>query len=338
MTTSSSQNWPRFDDAEILAARPARNDARSTGASTSASTENADNIPNAFFVEPEYQSPEKGVEDVATIFLKNKECPFRCLMCDLWKNTTEHRVSPGAISQQISHALEALPPAQHVKLYNSANFFDPQAIPDSDYDSMLRLVQPFNSVIVENHPKLVGSRCFTFAEKLDAQATQLEVAMGLECVHPDVLERLNKQMTVDDFRSATAELISHGIRVRAFILLRPPFLSEDEGVTWAIKSIEFAFDCGVDCCSVIPTRFGNGMLQRLHSGGWFNPPTIQSMENVQQVGLSMQRGRIFMDTWDALQFTNCEACSDFRVTRIEQMNRSQSVADKIECPACDRNE
>ena len=24
---------------------------------------------------------------VATIFLTNRECPWRCLMCDLWKNT-----------------------------------------------------------------------------------------------------------------------------------------------------------------------------------------------------------------------------------------------------------
>ena len=31
---------------------------------------------------------------------------------------------------------------------------------------------------------------------------QLEVALGLETVHPEVLARLNKQMTLDDFARA----------------------------------------------------------------------------------------------------------------------------------------
>ena len=33
--------------------------------------------------------PTGGCVDVATLFLTNRECPFRCLMCDLWKNTLE---------------------------------------------------------------------------------------------------------------------------------------------------------------------------------------------------------------------------------------------------------
>ena len=41
------------------------------------------------------------VEDVAIIFLTNRECPFHCLMCDLWKNTTDQTVPAGAIPDQI---------------------------------------------------------------------------------------------------------------------------------------------------------------------------------------------------------------------------------------------
>ena len=89
-------------------------------------------------------------------------------------------------------------------------------------------------------------------------AGHLEVAMGLETVHPEVLAKLNKQMTLDDFERATRFLNERGIPVRAFILLRPPFLTEDEGVEWAIRSIELAFEWGIECCSVIPTRAGNG--------------------------------------------------------------------------------
>ena len=81
------------------------------------------------------------VEDVATLFLTNRECPFRCLMCDLWRNTTDTRVPPGAIPQQIDYALARLPAARHIKLYNSGNFFDHQAIPPEDYAAIAERVR-----------------------------------------------------------------------------------------------------------------------------------------------------------------------------------------------------
>ncbi|MGV2341979.1 MAG UNVERIFIED_CONTAM: hypothetical protein LVR18_51130 [Planctomycetaceae bacterium] len=46
-------------------------------------------------------------------------------MCDLWQNTLTETVSPGLIPQQIDFALQRLPHAPHLKLYNSGNFFDP---------------------------------------------------------------------------------------------------------------------------------------------------------------------------------------------------------------------
>src|SRR5437016_13099926 len=61
--------------------------------------------PSAFMVEPE-RSEAGELVDVATLFLTNRECPYRCLMCDLWKNTLDERVPVGAIPAQIRYALE----------------------------------------------------------------------------------------------------------------------------------------------------------------------------------------------------------------------------------------
>ena len=95
---------------------------------------------------------------------------------------------------------------------------------------------------------------------------ELEVALGLETVHPEVLAALNKRMTVDDFDRATEFLLNAGVAVRTFILLKPPGLDESEGVDWALKSVEHAFDIGVRCCSLIPTRAGNGAMEALEHG------------------------------------------------------------------------
>lgn len=307
-------------DREIVRARPERN---SLGFDR----------PYEFLVEAE-RSANGLVEDVVTIFLTNRECPFRCLMCDLWKNTTVESVPVGAIPRQIDYALERLPEAQHCKLYNSGNFFDVKAIPKDDWPAIVDRMRGFKSVIVENHPKLCGDGCFEFRDMLAAHDVELEIALGLETVHPEVLPRLNKQMAVDDFSQAAARLRSEGIRLRTFILLRPPFLTEEEGIEWAMRSIEFAFEAGVSCCSVVPTRAGNGIMEQLEADGLFASPQLASMEIVQERGLELDLGRVFMDTWDAQKFATCSECSERRIQRIADMNLSQRIAHRIKCERC----
>lgn len=266
----------------------------------------------------------------ATVFLTNRECPYRCVMCDLWKNTLDARVPTGAIAAQIRHALAALPPARQVKLYNAGSFFDSQAIPPEDYPEIAATVSGFERVIVECHPKLVGARTVQFQELLDGR---LEVAVGLETVHPDVLARLNKGFTRADFERAAAFLARHAIALRVFLLLRPPFLDERDGLVWAAKSLDAAFENGAATCCVIPTRGGSGAMSTLATTGNFAPPSLRSLEAALEYGLGLRRGRVFADVWDIPAFFSC-ACSPARAARLDAMNRAQSVAPPVVCPNC----
>jgi radical SAM enzyme (TIGR01210 family) len=239
-------------------------------------------IPYAYTIEKE-RGINGDVEDVITIFLTNRECAFKCLMCDLWKNTLDHSVEIGDIPKQIEFALSKLPPAKHIKLYNSGNFFDSHSIPKEDYGRIISLLSGFETVIVECHPNLINEEVLEFRDRLSAN---LQIALGLETVHPEILRKLNKKMNLEDFRKSIDFLSSNGIASRAFILLKAPFMNEKEGVLWAKKSMDFAFDSGVECCVIIPTRAGNGALDWLHNNNYFSPPTIQSLEEVVEYGLA----------------------------------------------------
>ncbi|PYK97060.1 MAG: hypothetical protein DME19_17605, partial [Verrucomicrobia bacterium] len=304
--------------------------------------------PYAFLAEAE-RAESGEVVSVAAIFLTNRECPWRCLMCDLWKNTLTETVPAGAIPAQIDYALTELSrqgsagfqPAssgdirlagdcreprgsaevratmRQIKLYNSGSFFDPQAIPPGDHDAIARRVAGFERVIVECHPALMGESALKFRDLLNATeangvnlppvrelkkrppsprpsprgenspkqfsapralepasrpltpslspyegerapegrvrgklqgqgqpdpldspglraplrrvdvsgdghrhaaTTKLEVAMGLETAHPQVLEKLNKRMTLDQFRRAAEFLRKNELALRVFIL------------------------------------------------------------------------------------------------------------------------
>jgi archaeosine synthase beta-subunit len=301
--------------------------------------------PHAFFVEQEC-SENRAVIPVITIFLTNRECPWSCLMCDLWKNTLTGTVPLGAIPAQIDHALQkCLPPkgsvpsidtncekASVIKLYNSGSFFDHRAIPVQDHPEIARRVSRFRRVIVECHPKLISDEVVRFRDLI---GTELEVAMGLETANPDILARLNKGMTLQDFAVAAKFLTSQGLAVRAFILLKPPFTTEAEGVAWAKRSIDFAFDAGARVASVIPARPGNGALEALASRGEFSSPRLGSLQEVLDYGVSLNRGRVFADLWDLERFSTCPDCFKARKERLNAINLSQQPRPPVTCPKCE---
>jgi radical SAM enzyme (TIGR01210 family) len=288
--------------------------------------------PYAYQVEKERSLSGK-IEDIAIIFLTNRECSFRCLMCDLWKNTTNESVPVGAIPNQIEWALNHLPDVKHLKLYNSGSFFDRRAIPQKDYKRIASMVSSFETVIVESHPRLINEKCLNFRDMLKPD---LQIALGLETVHPDILRKLNKQMTLEDFRNSISYLTQHGIRSRAFILLKPPFLSESEGIYWAERSLDFAFHIGVECCTVIPVRAGNGTMDLLLEQGYFTPPDIHSLEKVLEYGIGLNAGRVFVDVWDLELFSICQKCIDKRTNRLIEMNLNQKISTPAKC-TCDSN-
>jgi len=287
--------------------------------------------PHAYFLEEERASSGDVVSS-GTILLTNKECPWRCLMCDLWKNTFTETVPPGAIPKQIDFALRRLgAKPKQIKLYNSGSFFDSAAIPLVDYPEISRTIGFPENVVVESHPRLVGEKTLRFRDLLSGS---LEVAMGLETIHPQVLPRLNKKFDLGHFSRAADFLRQEGIAMRAFILVKPPFMDDAEGLEWAVKSAAFAFSSGASVVTLIPTRGGNGAMERLQETGEFAPPRLALLERALELALNLRAGRVFADTWDLEQFSDCSACLEKRQQRLHRINLSQKPLPAIDCPVC----
>ncbi len=292
------------------------------------------NVPHGVFLERE-RLASGDVAASGVVLLTNRECPWRCLMCDLWKDTTRDVVPRGAIPRQVETAVRTWSdsgslPVQ-VKLYNSGSFFDPAAIPPADYAAIARQLAFARQVVVESHPLLVGDRA---RELRDLLSGSLEVALGLETAHPEVLAKLNKKFDLTQFARA-AELLAAGqMALRAFLLVNPPFLDALSGLEWAVKSAEFAFGCGATAVVLIPTRGGNGAMERLRESGEFHPPTLALLETTQRAALALGRGRVFADTWGLEAFSSCGHCFEARRQRLEAVNLSQIDLPLVPCPVC----
>ncbi|MEM7586434.1 MAG: radical SAM protein [Acidobacteriota bacterium] len=295
-------------------------------------------------VETERQ-PQGPPARVVTVFLAGSECPYTCVFCDLWRYTLDQPTPPGAIPAQIERALERvatelspqaeLSPKAHLKLYNASNFFDPRAVPPEDDAAIAALCRGFSRVIVECHPRLVGERCFDFAERLDGE---LQVAMGLETVHPDAQPRLGKQATLDDFATAARRLGEHGISWRAFVLVGAPYVGAGESVESAVRSASWAFEHGAEHVTLIPVRGGNGEMERLAREGHFERPTLAQLEAALEQSLDLiagpGAGAVTVDTWDLEKLAECEACQPPRTHRLDRYNAGDDLGSRPACIAC----
>ena len=261
------------------------------------------------------------LRDVATLLTTGRECVFRCTFCDLWQQTLTRSTPPGAIPRQLAAALPALSSAETVKLYNASNWFDSQAVPQSDWPAIAEHVRSFSRVVVENHPKLCTELVPRFRDLLGE--AKLEVAIGLESLDPDVLPRLNKLMTEQDAASAIERLLRWNIDVRAFVLLPPPLRPRfDDAV---VRTVRWAFDQGVSVVSLVPLR----EHQRPGSSHLLQPdglqptslqPTFALFDEVRRAIPVALPQRLLIDEWDAADW-----CSPSEQLELTRWNRTQRL-------------
>jgi archaeosine synthase beta-subunit len=275
-------------------------------------------------------------EETLTIFLAGAECPFTCVFCDLWRYTLGGPTPAGAIPRQIETALSEIPDGLEprnlrIKLYNASNFFDDRAVPPVDDAAIADLLSPYGAVTVEAHPRLVGPRCFEFAERL---GPALEVAMGLETVDPGVIERLNKNSSVAEFDRAAADLTSNGVDLRAFVLLAPPYQLAEEAVDWTVRSVRHALDAGARIVAINPVRSGNGFLDALRSTGEWLAPSLAQMEEALARSLGLDGGTVVIDLWEIDSFRGCSECDEERIANLVSMNADGVALPTTSCRAC----
>jgi radical SAM enzyme (TIGR01210 family) len=278
---------------------------------------------------------EGAMERALTVFLAGAECPFTCSFCDLWRWTIDGPTPVGALPKQLEDVLRSLdvsaPRPQRLKLYNASNFFDRRAVPAADLPRLAELAAPFAGVTVESHASTIGPPTLEFARRL---AGRLEVAVGLETIHPRAMAHLNKRLDLAAFERAAHWLSDHGMDLRVFVLLGAPYLPAGESVEWTVRAVEHAARCGASVVSIIPVRGGNGEMERLEALGERTPPTLSQLEDALDRCVGGTGTVVTADLWDVGMLRSCDHCHDARVDRLRRLNVSGRPEPRIACAEC----
>ncbi|MGH2829580.1 MAG: radical SAM protein [Actinomycetota bacterium] len=273
------------------------------------------------------------IDRALTVFLAGAECPFTCSFCDLWRWTIDGPTPPGALPTQLARVLQSLqrPLPDRLKVYNASNFFDRRAVPAEDVPAVAELARPFAGVTVESHANTIGSLTLEFARLISGR---LEVAVGLETIHPLAARHLNKRLDLARFDQAAGFLADHDVDLRVFVLLGAPYVEPEESVEWTVRTAAYAAQRGATTIALIPVRGDNGELERLAALGHFVPPNLSQLEAALDRCLGLAPVVVAADLWDIDRLPACAECRPRRIERLRRLNRTGQPEPPVVCRAC----
>lgn len=167
---------------------------------------------------------------------------------------------------------------EKIKIFTSGSFLDKRELSEQVRNQVLDLVKEkgVKEVTIETRPEYVEE---AVAVQSYLEDISLEVAIGLESANDRVLKYcINKGFTYKDFVRAVD--ILKGIKVKAYLLVKPPFLTEYEAVQDAVHSAEMIEDM-VDVISFNPVVIHKKtVLEYLWRNNNYKPAWIWSVVEV----------------------------------------------------------
>ncbi len=293
-----------------------------------------------------------GVVRSLTIILNTGGCRWAraggCTMCGYVAESVEGgSVAHDALMDQIdvclAHEAEnADEPADLIKIYTSGSFLDEREVGAETRAAIADTFADRDRIVVESLPDFVDRE--TIADFTDV-GLSTDVAIGLETATDRVRhDCVNKYFDFADFEAACAEAreadrAADGVDagVKAYLLLKPPFLSESEAIDDMISSVRRC--AAVDGCHTVsmnPTNVQRyTMVDELFFQGGYRPPWLWSVAEVLEattdvdaivvsdpVGHGSDRGP-----------HNCGECDDRVQKAIKDFDRRQdpAVFDQVSC-------
>ncbi len=286
-----------------------------------------------------------GVRQSLTIILNTGGCRWAraggCTMCgyvaeSVEGGTVEHDALMDQIQACLDHEREnAEEPCELVKIYTSGSFLDEREVPAETREAVAETFADRERIVLESLPDFVDRG--KLAEFVD-RGLAVDVAIGLETASDRIRhDCVNKYFDFADFEDACAEAVAAGAGVKAYLLMKPPFLAESEAVADMIESVRRC--SAVEGCHTVSMNPCNvqsyTMVDELHFRGGYRPPWLWSVAAVLEetadtdtlvvsdpVGAGSDRGP-----------HNCGEC-DERVQRAIKdfdLRQDPSVFEQVDC-------
>jgi archaeosine synthase beta-subunit len=281
-----------------------------------------------------------------TVIFKSAGCRWGkaggCTMCGYVYDCASEPPTLEDYKTQLARAMkkaEKLPEFM-VKIFTSGSFLDEQEVPSEARDTILKTLADDTRVVkvlAETRPNFVTEENVQECLKI-LKNKPFELAFGLE-TSSDRIRRdsINKGFTFSDFGRASEIAKKNGTTVKAYLMLKPLFLSERQALEDIVRSIDdaapYADTISINLCNV---QKGT-LVEALWEKRQYRPPWLWSIVEVLQrakaahpdlplmsdpVGAGSKRGP-----------HNCKICSSDVADSLRTFSLTQNPEDlgKADC-------
>jgi hypothetical protein len=219
-----------------------------------------------------------------------------------------------------------------LNLYNNGSFFNEREIPEQ---ARIRILKEINNnkdikmVVLETRPEFITDKLMEQTKAL-VPDIHVELAMGLETM--DDLRRtisVNKGFTLKQYDQAIQIIRKYDFHPRSYVLLKPLFFNEKEGIEEAINTIKHVFDVGTSTVSLEACTYQKYTLtEYLVDNGLYKLPKLWSILEVFKKTYHL--GKIVIGLFQFYPSPehvpyNCDRCSNRVMDAIKEYNRTLQV-------------
>lgn len=276
-----------------------------------------------------------------TVIFQTTGCRWNnCTMCGYVYDSSRNAPSHDDLMKQFEHAMSRCRDEEFVvKIFTSGSFLDDGEIPAPTRIEMLSRLGAdarVKKVIAETRPEYVTQE--KVSECTAALGKRFEVAVGLETSNDTIRKDcINKGFTFEDFVRASESAEKKNATVKAYLLLKPPFISEGDAVKDILQSIndaaEHAGTISVNLCNVQKGTLMDEMFER----GDYRPPWLWSAVEVLKLGKEANPDTVIMSDPVAAGSKrgphNCGKCDNdvAEAIRVFSLTQDKGVFEGLSC-------
>ncbi|MFX1264464.1 MAG: archaeosine biosynthesis radical SAM protein RaSEA [Promethearchaeota archaeon] len=270
-----------------------------------------------------------------------------CTMCSYLLDGSHEAVPSDKILQQFGRAIESASSEKgplSIKVYTSGSFLDEDEVPIDARNNILGLInedERVKEVVLESRPQYVTEDSMGAIHDL-LDGPHVEIGIGLESSSDPVRTLcINKGFEIEDFADAVRTAKGHKIGIRAYVLLKPPFLTERDALLDSVHTIEDAAKMGATTISINPVNVQkHTLVERLWTRGLYRPPWLWTLVEV------LSQARVQVDSSITIVCDpvaagkkrgvhNCGRCDESITMAIRNFSLDQKtgVFDSLDC-AC----
>ncbi|PNX47058.1 MAG: TIGR01210 family radical SAM protein [Thermoplasmata archaeon M11B2D] len=281
------------------------------------------------------------VVDAYVIILRTQGCSWMrssgCTMCGYFNDSMLAPVSEEELQAQFEVAMHQYKGEKIVKLFTSGSFLDSSELPDVVQQNILdSLSKKAEKISVESRPQYITEKKLTVIEKT-LSSKEFEIGIGLETSNDVIREKaINKGFTFQQYVKATKLLRNHQMKVKTYVLMKPPFLTEKQALMDCVRTTKETKRY-TDSISLNPTNVQHHtVVEYLWKRNQYRPPWLWSIVEYLKQSASLTDVFVKCDVVGGGGMRgahNCGVCDHSFLEAIREFSLSQNstIFDNLSC-------